>query len=48
MSWPGVGSVVPAGDALAEESTCMREVSDDVCNNYMAIYHHISLHCAWY
>lgn len=41
MSWADVGSVVPAGDALAEESTCRRGVSDDVCNNYMVVYHHI-------
>lgn len=48
MSWDGVDSVAPAGDALVEESTCRRGVFDGVCNNYMAVYHHISLHCIWY
>lgn len=38
----------PAGDALVEESTCRRGVSDGVCNNYKAVYHHILLHGMWH
>lgn len=43
MSWVEVGSAAAAGGALSEVSICRREVSDDVCNNYMAVYRHISL-----
>lgn len=48
VSWAEAGSVAAAGGALAEESICRREVSDDVCNNYMAVYRRISLQCVEY